>query len=263
MHSRHLIEILTPKQNVEDLDAALERFVERFQTVVDDGYVVSVPDNPMGNVHFQLTEIISELELHAEPDQVLLHLNTFHKKDEFDGILDTAAELGIRYLLLVSGDGGERLPKLEPAAIGASGESVTSVDLLDYVRERHPDVFHCGVAFNQYEPQDHEMEKLRRKLDAGASFIITQPVIGRDDDVRALLQFGIPVALGAWMSKRLDLLADCIGYPLEKRGPYDPLANLLSLQEEYPRFGIYLALLSFKNQLAALPQWLTARAPAA
>jgi len=263
MHSRHLIEILTPRQNVEDLDAALERFVERFQTVIDDGYVVSVPDNPMGNVHFQLTEILSELELSAPPDQILLHLNTFHKKDDFDTILEIAAGLGIHNLLLISGDGGERLPKLEPHSLGAEGESVTSVDLLRYVGDRYPGTFHCGVAFNQYEPQDHEMEKLHRKLDAGASFIITQPVIGRDDNVRALLPFGVPVALGAWMSKRLDLLADCIGYPLAKHGPYDAVSNLLALQEEYPRFGIYLALLSFKTQLATLPQWLSARAPAA
>ncbi|MBM4144229.1 MAG: hypothetical protein FJ225_11650 [Lentisphaerae bacterium] len=260
MRAAKFIEILTPRQSAEDLDSALAKFAERYRTVIDNGYVVSVPDNPMGVAHFQVTEIISELGLPVPPGQVLLHLNTFHKKDDLDAILRAAAKLGIRNVLLITGDGSERLPKIPPESIGAEGASATSVDLLRYVDREFKGAFHRGVAFNQYEPQDHEIAKLKRKLAAGAEFAVTQPVLVWDKRIEKLREFGVPVAVGAWMSKNLDLLAECVGYPLTSGsdGPYDPAANLVGLRRAHPDFGVYLALLSFKNQLALLPQWLGA-----
>ncbi|MBM4142968.1 MAG: hypothetical protein FJ225_05155 [Lentisphaerae bacterium] len=264
MRAAKFIEILTPRQSVADLDAALEKFAERYRTVVDSGYVVSVPDNPMGNLHFQVTEIVSELGLPVPPAQLLLHLNTFHTRDNLDEILRSAIDLGIRNVLLVTGDGSERLPKIAPESIGAEGESATSVDLLRYLDREYKGAFHRGVAFNQYEPQDHEIAKLKRKLAAGADFIVTQPVLAWDKRIERLREFGVPVAVGAWMSKNLDLLAECIGYPLksESEGPWDPAAILVALRKAHPDFGVYLALLSFKSQLALLPQWLGAPAAA-
>jgi methylenetetrahydrofolate reductase (NADPH) len=252
MRGKCYIEVLTPKQNVEDLDDALRKFSERFKTVVAEGYILSVTDNPMGNLHFQLTEIMAELGLSAPPEQMLLHLNTFHTKEGLDEILARAAELGIRQLLVVSGDGSERLPRLTPASIGAGGEAVTSVELLRYIAREYAGKFTCGVAFNQYEPQDHEREKLKRKIDAGASFVITQPAVGRDGRLECLHGAGLPATIGAWMSKKIELLSECVGYTLHPPGTYDPMANLQLLLESYPEFGIYLALLGFKTQLPVL-----------
>ena len=42
----------------------------------------------------------------------------------------------------------------------------TSVELLKYVNREYPGMFSLGVAFNPYEPEDHEMEKTQRKIDA-------------------------------------------------------------------------------------------------
>lgn len=249
---RFHVEVLTPKQDSKNLDKDLETFAVKYQTVIDRGYVACITDNPMGMLSFQATEILPELELPVPAGQVLIHLNTFHTKPALDVILNQMIAMGLRDLLIVSGDGSERLPRLTPASIGVTVKTVTSVELLDYIGREYPGLFHCGVAFNPYEPQEHELEKMHRKIDAGARFIITQPVLGRDERVLQLKQFGLPVIVDAWMSKKLHLLSECVGYTIPEDTPYDPLQNLRDLRRFYPDWGLYLALLGFKTQLPRL-----------
>ena len=90
-----LIELLTPKQSTGDIDAALSRFSARYQMILDSGYVVSIPDNPMGIPRFTALEVIQELSLPLIPDQFLLHLNTFHTGSDLESILDRIAGLGV------------------------------------------------------------------------------------------------------------------------------------------------------------------------
>lgn len=258
------VEILTPKQNAKDLEGDLDKFAEKYTKVIEAGYVASITDNPMGLLSFQATEIIPELELPVDPKQLLIHLNTFHTKEGLDEILRTAIDMGCRYLLTISGDGSERLPKLSPESIGATTKAVTSVELLQYIEREYAGAFTCGVAFNPYEPQDHELEKMQRKVDAGAAFIITQPVIGRDERLDALRRFDIPIIIDAWMSKKLHLLSECVGYEIPEDTPYDPIANLKELKSSYPDHGLYLALLGYKTQMPILNEVLASvRAPAA
>ena len=248
------IEILTPKQNSEKLDADLEAFAEKYTKVIDAGYIACITDNPMGHLSFQATEVIPELGLPVEPEQLVIHLNTFHTKENLDQILTTAADMGAKYLLTLSGDGSERLSKLTPEALGMDGNTVTSVELLQYINKAYPKTFSCGVAFNPYEPEEHEVERLKRKLDAGAEYIITQPVIGEDPLVAGLKQYGVPVIVDAWMSKKLHLLSECVGYEIPEDTPYDPIDNLGKLQSYYPDYGLYLALLGFKSQYPLLKE---------
>ena len=126
--------------------------------------------------------------------------------------------------------------------------------MLRYIHKRHPGTFTCGVAFNPYEPQDHELEKMRRKVDAGAKFVCTQPVIGEDKRVYALRPFGLPIIIDAWMSKKLHLLSECVGYTIPEDTPYDPMANLRQLRAHYPDCGLYLALLGYKTQFHLLKE---------
>ena len=93
---------------------------------------------------------------------------------------------------------------------------------------------------------------MRRKIDAGAEYIITQPVIGSHPAVAELEKFDIPVIIDAWMSKKLHLLSECVGYEIPEDTPYDPIANLQDLQQNYPNHGFYLALLGFKTQYPLL-----------
>ena len=106
-----------------------------------------------------------------------MNLNTFHIKEELDGLLKAASNAGLKYLLIVRGDGGPALPKLNPGSIGGKRNVATSIDLLSYINTKHPDVFITGAAFNQYNPIPFETERLRQKINAGAKFVITQPVI--------------------------------------------------------------------------------------
>ncbi len=258
-----LIELLTPRQNQEDFEEALVRFGERYRKILDFGGVVSIPDNPMGSLHFAALEVLSYLDLPVHPDRLLVHLNTFHRRADLDETLDAARAVGVRHLLVVSGDGGPRLGKLEPADLGSPAQAVTSVELLAYIHAHHPGAFVTGVAYNPYEPPEHERAKLARKIEAGARFLVTQPVIGDRADVRELATIGgpvstggpaagLPVYVGAWMSRKVELLFECVGRPAEPLPAYDPEANLRELPRAYPGFGLYYSMLSFKKEWAGL-----------
>jgi len=248
----YLIELLTPRQDDEGFEAKLEAFGERYRRILDAGAVVSIPDNPMGNIHFTALEFMHFLSLPMDPERTLLHLNTFHQKGEVDGFLRVAADCGLRHVLVITGDGGPRLPRLEPSDIGSEEKAATSVGLLRYIAREFPGVFNCGVAYNQYDPPERERERLQRKLGAGARCVITQPVLGADPVVASLRDFGIPTFIGAWMSKRIDLLMACVGLEPRADEQYDPVANLALLDRTFPDYGLYLALLSFKRDWSDL-----------
>jgi len=246
------IEVLSPKQDSTKLDEDLARFADKYRKVIDRGHVVCIPDNPMGNLAFQGTELIRGLDLPVNKRQISIHLNTFHTKANFDWLLENAIDLGIDDLLVISGDGSERLPKLRGRDLGMDVDSVTSVELLKYIHREYPGQFRIGVAFNPYEPAQHELEKMQRKVDAGAAYVTTQPVIQSHPLLDQLLDFGLPTVIEAWMSKKLYLLSECVGYEIPEDTAYDPLENLRSLIQRYPECGCYLSFLGFKTQLPVI-----------
>jgi len=181
----------------------------------------------------------------------MIHLNTFHRKDDLDNILESCKSKGIKYLLIITGDGSDRLPKLRPSDVDATDvESVTSVELLKYINREYPDSFVLGVAFNPYEPEEHEFEKMERKIRAGATFIVTQPLIEKNEVVDRLIKKypEIPIIVEAWMSRKLYLLSEAVGYEIPENREFDPISTLKILHTLYPECGIYLSLLGFKTQ---------------
>ena len=245
------IEVLPPKQDSEKLEKDLELFSNKYTKIMGSSHCATITDNSMGSLSFQGTELIEELDLPFPSEQVEIHLNTFHTKEELDLILDTCKLKEIKYLLIITGDGSERLPRLQPSEVGATDvESVTSVELLQYISNRYPNTFVLGAAFNPYEPEEHEFEKLERKIKAGAVYIVTQPLIERNRIVDMLLERypKIPVIVEAWMSKNLHLLSEAVGYAIPEKVEYDPIDNLKDLSRIYPDCGIYLTLLRFKTQ---------------
>jgi methylenetetrahydrofolate reductase (NADPH) len=242
------VELQTPKRSSEDVEKDLAVFEDKYRKVLEAGWIICITDNPMGLLSYGAMETIDLLGLPVRPDQLMVHLNTFHPRKELDEILQAFAAAGGRHLLVVSGDGSQRLHRLEPDEVGIPCATVTSVELLRYIEREYPGRFHSGVAFNPYEPQDAEIAKMGRKADAGAKFIITQPIIGRDDRLEGLKPFGLPVVLDAWMSKKLHLLSECVGHEIPEGTPYDPMENLRELRRTYPDYGLYLAILGFKTQ---------------
>ena len=63
---------------------------------------------------------------------------------------------------------------------------------------------------------------------------------------------GLPVFVECWMSKKLHLLSECVGYTIPEDTPYDPMANLKELQATYAGCGMYLAMLGMKTQFPVL-----------
>ena len=253
---KYFNEVLTPKQNSEDIEKDLEKFAVKYQASLDNNFVICITDNPMGNLSFEAFETIETTEVPLKPENLLIHLNTFHRKQDLDRILKTMADNGVENILAVSGDGTERLHRLSPEEVGFDVTSVTSVELMKYIEREYPNTFKFGVAFNHYEPQESEREKLNRKFDAGAEFIITQPVIKQNENIDWLKTLNVPVVVEAWMSKRIDLVAECVGYDLpdEEKLSYDGIENLKHLRKNYPDFGVYFAFLGMKKQILRLPE---------
>ena len=253
----YLVEILTPKKIEGPLDrGAVNQFAERYYRVIEQSMGLSVPDNPMGQPRHSLPQMIEKAGLPVVAQRTVMNLNTFHTKKDLDELLNAASKLGIQYLLVVRGDGGPLLPKLDPQSIGGSKSVVTSADLIRYINREYAGIFSTGAAFNQYNAMPLEVERLKIKIEAGAQFVITQPVIGKDENINALFSFRIPVIIEAWMSKKVDLLLKSIRRPdANFAKDFDPLINLRMLQEIYPQSCIYLSMLSFKQSWkAALPR---------
>ena len=246
-NTHYIIELLTPKLNkIENIEANLDEFKKRYQKILSYNSIVSLPDNPMGNLRANAIETIDFLNLKTDPEKIILHLNTYHKKEDLDNFLENAFKKDLKYLLVVTGDGNPWLPKLDPKEIGINTNTVTSIELLKYIKKNYTDNFTLGVVFNQYEPINHEITKLEKKIDAGAEFVITQPVIGGNSSLDLLYEHDLPIILGAWMSKNIDLLYKCIGKEREDQ-EYDPVENLKKLHELYPESTIFLSLLPFNQ----------------
>ncbi len=276
---KDFIELLALKHNVEDFEGGMEKFAERYQLFLENDMVICIPDNPMSNLSYMGTEMIEALELPVEQENIVLHLNTFHRKtdekydpakeqneQDFDILVGHAAALGIKYLLCVSGDGSERLPRLQPEDLGYDPEktkTITSVQLLEYLGRAYPGVFTLGAAFNQYEPLEAEMEKLRHKIAAGAVFIITQPVVltesgdpaltTANNNLREMMKYaddhGLQVVLGVWMSAKMAyLIPECIGYDVDF-GNFSPVENLKVIRETYPERRLYYSMIFTAKRL--------------
>ena len=124
----------------------------------------------------------------------------------------------------------------------------TSIDLIRYINMEYSNQFITGAAFNPYNPMPFELNRMRHKIDAGAKYVVTQPIIGQDENVDKLKDFNIPVVVEAWMSKNIDLLYRSVGKEKDERAEkYDPTENLKALHASYPECCVYLSMLSFKQ----------------
>jgi methylenetetrahydrofolate reductase (NADPH) len=245
----YLIELLSPKRTVDDqVEALLDRFAERYQRIIKAGFGVSIPDNPMGQPRLGALESFDLRNLSVDSDKVMMNLNTFHTKSELDGLLQKAAKINLKYILVVRGDGGPLLPKLDAKSIGGSRSVATSIDLIRYINKEYTDQFITGAAYNPYKPISFELNRMKQKIEAGAKYAVTQPIIGKDESAEALMKLNITVVVEAWMSKNIDLLYKSVGKEKDEMAEkFDPIDNLKTLHRLYRECCVYLSMLSFKQ----------------
>ena len=246
---RYIIEALTPRVSPgEGNRINFDAFCEKYGKASCFGCAVSIPDNPLGNMRVPALSAVEECRRAFEAEKLLVNLNTFHTKNDLDLFLRATLDRGVRHLLIVRGDGSPNLPRLRPEELDVDGKLVTSIDLLVYIHREYPREFVTGVAFNQYKPLRFEMRKLHEKIEKGAQFIVTQPVIGRDPNVLALKSSGRPLVVEAWMSKNIELLLRSVKADARiETGKYDPVQNLRILRDVFPEEKVYLSLLSSKS----------------
>jgi methylenetetrahydrofolate reductase (NADPH) len=202
----------------------------------------------MGQPRLGALESFDLRGLSVDSEKVVMNLNTFHTKSELDDLLQKAATANVKYILVVRGDGGPLLPKLDSKSIGGRLSVATSIDLIRYINKEYPDQFVTGAAFNPYKPMSFELNRMKQKIDAGAKYVVTQPIIGKDENVYELKDFKIAVVVEAWMSNKIDLLYKSVGKEKDKKAEkYDPIENLKALHEYYPGCCAYLSMLSFKQ----------------
>ena len=253
----YLVELLSPKITTGNpLENLLDRFAERYNKIIRAGLGVSIPDNPMGQPRMGAIESMNYRNLTVEPNNVVMNLNTFHTKSDLDAKLNGAAKEGVKYILVVRGDGGPQLPNLDPKEVGGKLSVATSIDLIRYINSQYTNQFITGAAFNPYNPVSFEIKRMEHKIDAGAKFAVTQPIIGKDENVDRLGELNIPVVVEAWMSKNIDLLFKSVGKERDERAElYDPVDNLKMIHDYYPGSCVYLSMLSFNtNWHEILPQ---------
>lgn len=249
----YIIELLTPKKTDGPYpEQLLHRFGERFNRSMQAGCAVSIPDNPMGNLRMGALETIELLGLSFDPERLVINLNTFHHKDELDEILETALRTGVRFLLVVRGDGGPALSRLEPTSIGGRFNVASSTDLINYINRAYPNTFVTGAAFNHYNPIKVELKRLDKKIGAGARYIVTQPVIGSDSRLDQLRTRNIPLVVEAWMSHNIELFSQSVGDDTLSVTDYDPVNNLQILHDSFPDSCIYLSMLNFNEKFEGL-----------
>jgi methylenetetrahydrofolate reductase (NADPH) len=255
----YIVELLSPKRPGEgqEVEKHLDRFADRYQKIIDAGLGMSIPDNPMGQPRMGALESIGLKSLQIDPNRIVMNLNTFHTKDELDEMLKKAATAKLKYILVVRGDGGPYLSKLDPKRIGGTRSVATSIDLIRYINVEFSGQFMTGAAYNPYKPVAFELKHMEKKIEAGAKFAVTQPIIGRDQSVEELKSLNIPIVIEAWMSKNIELFYKSVGKVKDGTAEYyDPIDNLKALHTFYPECCVYLSMLSFKQDWhQVLPQF--------
>ena len=282
-----LAELLTPLLDQPDVEQAAQKFGKRFGDYYGSGLGISLPDNPMGNLRFTSTEVLEFLELPCQ--NVIVHLNSFHRKEDFDQMLQAADALSVRTLLCISGDGNPKLHRLEPEELGLEPTpmgAATSVEHIKYIKREYPDRFVFGVAFNPYEKPDIEFAKMERKMAVGFDFIGTQLYLtdglveGFDhfSPLEQLSQYGKPVVFGIWTPthlpgddsdknlQRIDIFLECISpyyapqtmeVLREKvlREGYDPVAIMNEIRDRFSEVlsSFYFSLPALKRLKAFFP----------
>jgi len=197
-----------------------ERIVEATRAMVAAGRVdaVDINSNPLARLRMDSLWLASEVQRETGLETIP------HITPRDASLMGLQAQLlgawraGLRNVLAVSGD---------PSQLGdyPGAHDVYHVDIFELVRSisrmaegfdcagnpiGEPPAFHLGVAVNPAaDDLDHEVERLRRKADAGAYFVMSQVFFAWEPWERLLDRFGgklpLPALVAVWPLPSLKL----------------------------------------------------------
>ncbi|WP_186579952.1 bifunctional homocysteine S-methyltransferase/methylenetetrahydrofolate reductase [Aquibacillus kalidii] len=197
-----IVELDPPK--VLDVEEYLQATKELQQAGID---ALTIADNSLATVRVSNMAIASLIkDMGVEP---LVHVacrdrNLIGQQSHLMGL----HVLGVNHILLITGD-----PSKFGDLPGASSVfDVSSIDLTKMVKKLNSGIAFSGQALKQssdfcvgtsFNPHvrnfNRAIERLRRKLDAGADYVMTQPIYDKalfEQIARAVEEFDVPVFVG-------------------------------------------------------------------
>jgi homocysteine S-methyltransferase len=158
-----------------------------------DGF--NVATNPVAKPRMSAMALCAMIQQQAGLPAVLHVTTRDHNRLGIQALLWGARALGIESIMAATGDYlalGDRV----------ATTSVDDLDVFGLVSMARDAGLHTGVALD-FRPEvnglEQEIERLKRKVDAGAQFVVTQPVYdqaGVDMLAEATHPVGVPVILG-------------------------------------------------------------------
>lgn len=155
----------------------------------------SVATNPVAKPRMSAMALCSLLQ-HRTGRPAILHCTTRdHNRLSLQGLLWGARALGIETVLITTGDF---------VALGdrATTSDVRDIDLFGLMTMANDAGLHVGVVLDPHPESDglqHAAQRLARKIDAGARFVVTQPVYdaaAADALAEATRHIDIPLIMG-------------------------------------------------------------------
>ncbi len=185
-----LIEVVPPAgPDGDDLLAALNSL----GSLGIDGF--NVATNPGANPRMSAMAFCSLIQQRTARPAILHCTPRDNNRASLQGLLWGARALGIETVLIMSGD-----------EVVADGRSATTtmrdMDIFSLLPLARESGLHAGVVFDPLPENgglDQAIERLDRKTQAGAQFVVTQPVYdekGIDMLTRATERCGLPVIMG-------------------------------------------------------------------
>ncbi|MDE0436635.1 MAG: methylenetetrahydrofolate reductase [NAD(P)H] [Bryobacterales bacterium] len=162
-------------------------FVSLFETIealkaLDPSYV-SVTYGAGGSTRRKTVELVKRIK-HEIGIESMAHLTCVGaNRDEIGGVLDDLAAAGLDNVLPLRGDP----PKGESDFVPTPGGFRYANELVAFIRERHS---FClgGACYPEKHPEapsaEADLDNLKRKVDAGVDFLITQLFFDNDDYLR-------------------------------------------------------------------------------
>lgn len=214
---------------------------------------ISVTFGAGGNTRDMTIEIASRIKNHTDTE-VLAHLTCVQAtKDDTAGILDDFKKENIKNILALRGDP----PKGENNFVKTEGGFGYANELVEFIKAY--DDFCIGVAgypecHIEAPSLDADITNLKRKVDAGADFVITQMFFNNDDfyrfrDMALARGINVPIIPGIFpifSYKQISRIASLCGAKIPLK-LHDKLYKVSETGGEVERYGTEYAIYQSKD----------------
>ena len=173
-------------------------------------HAINVPDSPRASARMSAQSLCIQIQQHTSVDTVLHYTCRDRNVLSIQSDLLGASSIGLHNILCLTGDP----PKRGNYPDATTVFDVDSIGLVNMVRRLNHGLdigsnaigastnFAVGVAANPGAPDmEHELRRFKYKVEAGAEFVITQPVFDLrllEDFLERIEGFRIPVIAGLW-----------------------------------------------------------------